>query len=90
MVKFQEAGYQLSQEERQKIMAKMQESFESVGAEMVISCNTVWSSEPWLSFGVQKFPDIEAVQKHAAQLMELEWYRYVDAVTLLGTKDDPV
>ena len=88
LLKFKEAGYQLSLEERNNIIAKTQESFQSVGAEMVISCDTIWSSEPWLSFGVQKYPNIEAVQEHAAQLMQFEWYRYVDAMTILGTESE--
>jgi hypothetical protein len=35
---------------------------------------------------VEEFPDIEAVQKHTAELDELDWFRYVESMTLLGFK----
>jgi hypothetical protein len=35
---------------------------------------------------VEEFPDIEAVQKHTADLNELDWFRYLDSMTLLGSK----
>ena len=34
----------------------------------------------------EEFPDIEAVQKHAEDLMELDWYRYIEGVSILGTE----
>jgi hypothetical protein len=68
------------------LLKKVHESLERVGGEVILSCDSVWSSEPWLSFGVQKFPDIEAAQKHGAELANFEWYRYVDAMTGLGTE----
>ena len=86
LMNVKEAGYQLSEAEREELMAKMNASFDAVGGEQIIGCDCIWSSEPWLSFGVQKYPDIEAAQKHAADLAELGWYRYVDAMTVLGTE----
>jgi hypothetical protein len=35
---------------------------------------------------VTEFPDIEAVQRHAAHCAELNWLRYMDVITTLGTK----
>ena len=37
-------------------------------------------------FGVEEFPDIEAVQKHTQMLEELGHFRYIDSITVLGTK----
>jgi hypothetical protein len=34
---------------------------------------------------VEEFPDLEAVQQHTKLLEELNWMRYVEAETLLGT-----
>jgi hypothetical protein len=39
-------------------------------------------------FGVEEFPDIEAVQRHAEFLIKLGWSRYVVSKTFLGTKCD--
>jgi hypothetical protein len=49
-------------------------------------CNSVWASEQTQFWGVEEFPDIEAVQKLAQLQAELNWYRYVDSKTILGTK----
>jgi hypothetical protein len=34
---------------------------------------------------VEEYPNIEAVQEHSSLLNEMEWLRYVDSETLLGT-----
>ena len=81
-----QAGYQLSQEEQQKILAKVDEALTKVGGKRVIMCDSGWVSEQWTFWGVEQFPDIEAVQKHTALLNELNWFQYVDSVTLLGTE----
>ena len=37
---------------------------------------------------LKQFPDIEAVQKHTQLLNELNWFRYVESMTVLGTKSE--
>ena len=59
-----EAWYQLSKEERDALMSKVSESLKSVGAKSVLTCASLWSSEQYVIFGVEEYPDIEAVQKH--------------------------
>jgi hypothetical protein len=44
---------------------------------------------PSLGAGVEEFPNIEAVQKYMAALHELNWDRYTEATSLLGTKLEP-
>jgi hypothetical protein len=39
-----------------------------------------------MGFGVEEFPDIEAVQKHAELLNEIDQYRYIEGISVLGTK----
>ncbi len=85
-----EAYYQLDEVEIGKLIAQMEESLKNVGAEVVLTCETIWSAEPWLYCGTLKFPDIEAVQKHAANLMKINWYRYVDGKVILGIEAGPV
>ena len=83
--KFNEAWYQLSPEEQQDRFTKVQAALEQVGGKTVVLCNSDWSNEQWQAFGVEEFPDIEAVLKHRKLLNELDWGRYLNAISTLGT-----
>ena len=74
---------------KQKVFAKMEEAFTEVGGKRVILCDSGWASEQWTFWGVEEFPDIEALQNSTALLNELDWFQYVDSFTLLGTKSQP-
>jgi hypothetical protein len=86
MFKYKEPWYKLSVEEQNKLMAQDEESLKALGVEIVILCGSVWSSEEWLGWGVEKYPDIEAVQKHADNLSKLNWFEYFESKTYLGTE----
>jgi hypothetical protein len=62
------------------------EAFEKAGAKRPIICDSSWSSDQWSFAGVEEFPNIEAVQNYMAALNELNWFRYVEATSILGTK----
>jgi hypothetical protein len=81
-----DAWWQLSDEERDRLMAKVNDCLVQVGGKSILMCNSVWASEQTQFWGVEEFPDIEAVQKLAQLHEELNWYRYVDSKTILGTK----
>ena len=81
-----EAWHQLPQEEQEARLAKVDEALSQVGGKRIVMCNSGWSSEQWPFFGVEEFPDIEALQRHSHLLNELNWGRYVDSMTLLGTE----
>ena len=81
-----EAWYQLPKEEQDGLMAKIGEALEKVGGKSVIYCNSSWSSEQWPFCGVEQFPDVEAVQKLTEIHNELNWYRYVEGLTVLGSE----
>jgi hypothetical protein len=84
--RMKEAWYQLSEEEQAEFMAEIRKLQEQDGAKPVIWCNSVWATHQWEAFGVMEFPDIEAVQRHAEHCAELNWLRYMDVITTLGTK----
>jgi hypothetical protein len=86
MCKPTEPWYQLSEEQRDDLSAKVAEAREQAGGKAVLTCSPLWSSEQWVLFGVEEFPDIEAVQKHTEDLWELEWFRYMDSTSMLGTE----
>ena len=81
-----EAWYQLSQEERDGLGNKALEDIEKAGGRSVLICIPTWSSEQWMMFGVDEYPDIEAVQKLTELLNERDHYRYIESVSMLGTK----
>jgi len=85
-MKYKEPWYKLTTEEQNELMAKDTESRKQVGCEVIKLCVSVWSSEEWLGWGVEKYPDIEAVQKHAMDLYGLNWFQYIESKTYLGVE----
>lgn len=88
MVRPTAAWHQLSQDERDRLMAKVSGALEQVGGKFVVLCDSSWSSEEWPFFGVEEYPDLEAVQAHARLLNELNWFRYIESTTALGTAQE--
>ncbi|OGN94760.1 MAG: hypothetical protein A2Z71_05945 [Chloroflexi bacterium RBG_13_50_21] len=86
LMKYKESWYKLTAEEQNKLMEKGAEALKQVGAESIIMCISFWSSEEWLGWGVEKYPDIEAVLKHAEVLYDLKWFEYIEAKSYLGTE----
>ena len=86
MGRFLDAWYQLSEDERNSRIARLNESLEKVGGRRPIICDTSWSSDQWSIAGVEEFPNIEAVRKFTAALQELNWFRYCESTNVLGTK----
>ncbi len=84
-----EAWYQLSEDEQQQLIAKVNEAREQVGGKLVVFCNSQWASEQWFGWGVEQFPDLEAVQKFTERLNEFNWSRYGESWTILGTEFQP-
>ena len=85
-VKPNESWYELTTEEQNKLMAHNTESLKQVGAEIILFCNSAWSSEEWLFWGVEKYPDIEAAQMHADNLASVNWFKYGESKVYLGTE----
>ena len=89
MMRYKEAWYQLSEEEQNSQLAKAVEALDKAGGKSVLTCTSLWSSERWMAFGVEEYPDIEAARKHTELLFELEHYRYFESVSYLGIKWPP-
>jgi len=86
LIRPKEAYYRLSPEERQAVSARARQALAAVGGEYVVICDSAWSSERWPMWGVERFPSIEAEQRHARLLAEADALRYFDSLTLLGTE----
>ena len=81
--------YKLSKEDQESIHAKISDALANVGGRRIVLCSTYWSTDEWFWAGVEEFPNVEAVQKFMATLHELNWGRYAEATSLLGTKWEP-
>ena len=84
--RFTEAWHQLPQGEQRRMLDLVQQALDTAGGKELVICTAAWSSERWPYFGVEEFPDLEAVQRHAQMLLELTWGRYMDSRSTLGTQ----
>jgi hypothetical protein len=85
MGKMKEPWHQLSADEQKVLLGKVNAALEQAGGVRVIQCNPTWSTEQWHFWGVEQFPDLEAVKKHTHLLAELHWERYVESFSMLGS-----
>lgn len=84
--RFIEPWYQLPEEEQQRILKQVAESLKAVGGQTVVMCSASWANERWPFFGVERFPDLQALQQHQQTLSDISWTRYIDSRTSLGTE----
>jgi hypothetical protein len=84
--RFTEAWHQLPQPEQQRLLSLVMEGLNTAGGKELVMCSAAWSNERWPFFGVEEFPDMEAVQRHEQILTDLNWARYIDSRTTLGTE----
>jgi hypothetical protein len=90
MSKFLPAWYGLTKEEQDKRGALIAEALKQVGGEVVMVKVTVWASEEWLAWGVERFPSIEAAQQYAMALYAMGHYKYNEAKSYLGIDMPPM
>ena len=86
LLKPTEAWYQLSKAEQDKILKKLEAAFKKAGGKRIVQCDSSWSSDQWFGFGVEMFPNIEAVQQYMKALKNLNWARYGESLSVLGTE----
>jgi len=89
MFRYTDAWYALSEEEQASQFSKIQKAWKDAGGKLLLACDSAWASEQWTMFGVDEYPDIEAVQRHAELLKKHDHFRFIESVSLLGTKWEP-
>jgi len=82
---FREPWYQLTKAEQDSLLQKVAAALDKVGGKSVVGCDSSWASDAYQAFGVEVFPNIETVQEHHKLLSELNWFRYFDSFSILGT-----
>ncbi len=80
-----EAWHQMPKQEQDSLFAKTNQALEKVGGKSALVCDSRWASEQWLFFGLE-VSDIEVVRKFTEMLNELNWFRYMESMTVLGTE----
>ncbi len=86
MYKPTEAWYQLSEKKKEDYKKRVKAALKKVGGREVISCFSGWNSEQYLGWGVEQFPTVEAAQRYHALLVGMNYFRYVDSNSYLGTE----
>ena len=86
-----EAGYQafpngqIEELLKEELIKKALASRDQAGGKQIVFCDSRWSSQQWRSFGVEEYPSIEALQEHTKRLEAMNWWRYGEITTVLGT-----
>lgn len=81
---YREAYYQLSPEARDQVLARFCESGTAAGAKILVGCYSRWSNETYPVWGVEEFPDLQAVQQATRVNEKNEHFRYIEAETYSG------
>ena len=84
-----QSWFELSEEERQALFAKLGQSLNDVGAKQVLTADCSWSSGQWYFFGVEEYPNIEAVQKHITTQHEMGFSQHMEELDFLGSPMTP-
>lgn len=81
-----EAWYQLGEEEQLRLLGLVRDALNTAGGKELVMCSAAWCNEEWPFFGMEEFPDLEAEQRHAQMLFDLNWGRYMRVRSTLGTE----
>jgi hypothetical protein len=84
--RFTEAWHQLPQQDQQRLLSLVPEALTTAGGKALVTCSAAWSNERWPFFGLEEFPDLAAVHRHQQILADLNWARYVESRSTLGTE----
>lgn len=94
LMKPKEAWFALTKDEQRALIKSdselSQKMMRQFGGRAVLSCDCFWSTEDWLLFGVEEYPDIEAVQESTRAFREMGWFKYFESRILLGTPEMPL
>jgi hypothetical protein len=86
--KIKEAFYELSGEEQQEFMIKDRKNLDELGCNVIMMIDCRWSNEEWNYVGIEEWPTINALEMRGKfENEELEKFRYIEAKTLLGTRE---
>ena len=85
--RFTAAYHDAPQETVNQMLAEFEEVSGRLGIKMVVLCEAGgWASEEWDFWGVSEFPNLEALQKLKEWQDSVHWFKYVESMSVLGSK----
>lgn len=88
-MRYKDAWFALTEEEQTALSTKVMQALPQVGGKYLLNCTSLWANEKWTGWGVEEYPDIEAVQAHTLTLFNMGWHKYIASWTILGTVYPP-
>lgn len=89
LMNYRPAWYALDKSAQDELMGKVGESLVKVGGRMLLTAVSLWADEKWAGWGVEEYPNIEAVIQHTKTIGENKWFRYIKSWTTLGVSWEP-
>ena len=80
--------YQAQPEDINALRSAMALHQRELGVRDLFNGGTAWSNERYEFFGVEFYPNLNAVQEYTRRLMELKFYQYFDTESYLGIPMD--
>jgi hypothetical protein len=84
-----EPWYRRSAEQQRSLLGTVTVTLDDIGGTRVMLCDSSWAAEEWPVFGVEQHPDLAALQKHEALLVQPHRPLHLEAHTLVGTEWQP-
>lgn len=93
LMKPKEAWFALSKEKQRELIKADSElsrrMMSKLGGRVILFCDCFWSTEDWLMFGLEEYPNIEAVQAYTREFRKMGWFKYFESSIILGTPGMP-
>jgi hypothetical protein len=78
-------GYELSTDRLNEINSQTNQAARDAGSIAILSAYCRWNNEAWEYFGVERFPNLEAVLRYSQYLSVSNWYSIWESRSYLGT-----
>ena len=75
----------LSKEANEQLWKMAQKSMDENQVCMMLICGSYWSNDAYPAFGLEAYPNLEALQKYKADLEKLDWPLYYPGYSIMGT-----
>jgi hypothetical protein len=83
-------GHSLSPEKLEEVGGRSIEESRKHGGILLAAAYTRWNNEEWETFGIERYPDMEAVVRYSQYLSTTNWYKVWEARSFLGVANGGV
>ena len=89
MMNYRPAWFELGKPAQDELMGKIVASLAQAGGKSLLVATSLWADEKWAAWGIEQFPNIEAVIQHANTISDHQWFRYIKSWSTLGISFEP-